>query len=92
MSAAWIIAVITAATAFLGFCGWALALTFQAGKHAQQMETAKADIVDLKVKVGEHARSISSWDQALNLLQEVRDDVKGLLTGRLKPARRTETD
>jgi len=89
MNPAWVAVVVTGAVAVAGFGAWALALTFQAGKHAQRMDTAEKSLEKLQETVAGHANSISAWDQAVKLLEEVRKDVKSLMTGR-RGAPRTE--
>lgn len=59
-------------------------LVFNAGRHAQRLDRAEDDLKDLKIKVEEHGAAISAWDQALQLLNEVRGDVKRLLTGEIE--------
>lgn len=72
--------------------GGAFALIYSAGKHAQRLDTHQREIEKLQATQDEHARSISAWDQAVKLLEEVRKDVKGLLAGRGVQGRRRAAD
>jgi hypothetical protein len=82
-----------AATAAIGgvaisVLGALAGLIYHAGRHSQRLTAAEKDIGDLKDTQAEHGRAIIGFEQALELLREVRDDVKGLLTGRSRPAGR----
>jgi hypothetical protein len=68
----------------LGGLGWLGSLTWHGGRQAQKLDNAASDIRDLKTKQDEHATSIAAWSQALSLLEEVRGDVKSLMTGRAR--------
>ena len=68
--------------------GGIVGLVYHAGRHAQRLSSAEKDIGELRAIQDEHSRAISAWDQALKLLEEVRHDVKNLLTGRIQPGRR----
>lgn len=93
MNPAWIAAIIGAIGLLLGIVAWAIGLTFQAGRHSKSMEIAQTDIAKLQTKVEGHERAISAWDQALHVLEEVRKDVKSLMTGQVQlPRPRSRRD
>lgn len=83
------VAAVTAIVAVLVtvMSGMAL-LIYRAGKHTQRLDAHEAKIAKLETTQDEHSRAISAWDQALRLLEEVRGDVKALMTGRISPPRR----
>lgn len=63
-------------------------LIFNAGRHSQRLDRAEGDIKEIRGKQDEHAQRLSVVDQLVGLVQEVRDDVKELITGKITPARR----
>lgn len=68
------------------FSGMAI-LIYRAGRHSQRLDAHEQKIAKLEATQEEHSKAISAWDQALKLLQEVREDVKALMTGRISPSR-----
>lgn len=62
-------------------------LIYNAGRHSQRLDRVEGDVKDLKIVQDEHGHKLSVLDQLMVLLQEVRGDVKDLLTG-AKPVRR----
>ena len=92
MSAEEVIATATVAGVAVTLLGGMAALTFSAGRHSERLNTAEDDIKGLKRTTEDHAKSISTWEQAVHLLQEVRDDVKSLMTGKIQPARRQRAE
>ena len=57
-------------------------LLFNAGKHAQKLETHERDIDTLKTKTDALGQETSGITILRELLEEVRQDVKGLIGGR----------
>lgn len=88
----WVAPTIAALALVGGLIAWAATLTFQAGRHAERMDVAGREIVELKAKVENHGFAINTWTQAVRLLEEVRLDVKSLMNGsqRRASARRVE--
>lgn len=78
-------AIVTLALSILGALS---VLIWHAGRHSQRLDSAETDIKDLKKVQDEHTRAINVWDQAVKLLEEVRHDVKNLLTGKVQLGRR----
>lgn len=68
----------------------AIRTAYTFGQHAQRMETAEANIQKLQDTQEQHAKSISTWDQAMELLREVRADLKKLMLERARSPRRAE--
>lgn len=82
-------ALVTLALSILGALG---VLIWHAGRHSQRLDSAETDIKELKKVQDEHTKAINVWDQALKLLEEVRHDVKNLVTGKILPGRRRAAD
>jgi hypothetical protein len=61
--------------------GSLLMLAHNTGKHTERLNQHQRDIEKLQETADEHTRALGAWDTALRLLEEVREDVKGLLTG-----------
>lgn len=78
----------------LGGLGWLGSLTWHGGRQAQKLDSAIGDIKDLKDTTAEHAKAISTLDQFVSLLREVRDDVKEMMKSRpsARPRRQGEGD
>ena len=70
----------------LGLLIQGVSFAFLLGRHAERLSAIERDCVDLKVKVEEHAGAIAVLTAMRQLLEEVRHDVKNLLTGRVRPA------
>lgn len=69
-----------------------LLLAANAGAHGSRLKRAESDIEQLKTTVADHANTISAWAQFSTLLKEVRDDLKDVITGkiRLPPPRKPD--
>lgn len=90
MSAAGIAAAAAVAAVLVTILGGMILLIYNAGRHAQRLDTHETELAELKRTQAEHTKAISVWDRAEKLLEEVRRDVKGLLTGKVRPARRVD--
>jgi hypothetical protein len=72
----------------LGGLGWLGTLTWHGGRQSQKLDNAINDIKDIKTTQGEHSSAIAGWTHVAALLEEVRHDVKNLMTGKVQPPRR----
>lgn len=71
----------------LGLLIQGVSFAFLIGRQAERLASVERDCVDLKSKVEEHAGAIAVLTGMRQLLEEVRHDVKNLLTGRVRPGR-----
>lgn len=69
-----------------------LLLAANAGAHASRLKRVESAVEKLEITVSEHASTISAWAQFSELLKEVRDDLKDVITGkiRLPPPRKPD--
>lgn len=76
--------------AIVGLAGIAIqggSFAYLLGKHSQRIATMERDTDELKRKTEEHSAAIAVFAGMKDLLKEVRDDVKGLLSNG-RPTRR----
>lgn len=67
-------------------------LIWNAGRHSQRLDAAEGRLKKIEATQEEHGRAISVFHQFSELLKEVRDDVKDLLTGKAPVRRRNSND
>lgn len=79
----WITLAGVAVTA-IGGLGWLGTLTWHGGRQAQKLDNVITKVEKIDQTQGEHSTAIAAWTTALSLLEEVRHDVKGLLTARAR--------
>lgn len=72
----------------IGGLGWLASLTWHGGRQSQKLDNVIATVADLQKTQTEHARSISTLDQFVALLTEVRNDVKEMMKNRGNSRRR----
>lgn len=76
--------------------GGLLLLAYKAGGHSTRLTAVEEQIGKIKQTQDEHTRSLSVVDQMLDLLKDLRQDVKDILTGKTTFCRRrgaaVETD
>lgn len=70
----------------------AIRTAYTFGQHAQRMQSAEAKLEKLETTQDQHAKAISTWDQAMELLREVRTDLKKLMLERASSRRRVAGD
>jgi hypothetical protein len=68
----------------LGGLGWLGTLTWHGGRQAQKLDNIIGKVDRIELTQTEHATAIATWPQVIKLLEEVRKDVKGLLTARVR--------
>lgn len=66
-------------TAFGGL-GWLGSLTWHGGRQAQKLDNAIKDIAEIERTQTVHSTAIAGWAHVAAVVEEVRTDVKGLLT------------
>jgi hypothetical protein len=91
MNAASVAAGAACAAVLVSLLGGMFLLIYNAGRHSQRLTAAETAITDLQRGQAEHDKAISAWDQVRQLVEEVRGDVKSLITGRIKPGRYGES-
>jgi hypothetical protein len=75
-------AIAACATLGLSALGSIAFLIWHAGRHSERLDGAESDIRDLKKIQDEHSKVLGGWEQFGKLLDEVRGDVKKLLSER----------
>lgn len=92
MSPAWIGVIVSGAALVIGLAVQGGLFAFTLGKHSQRLSNAESEVKDLKRKSDEHATSLSGIEGMRTLLEEVRHDMKSLLTGKISIGRRSSRE
>lgn len=75
-------AIAAAAAVVVTVLGGIIWLANQAGRHAQRLDRAESDIKEIAATQDAHSQQLAGWQQFGKLLDEVRADVKRLLSDR----------